>query len=75
MPGATRWVHETHLPVKRINCIVSYHFTFFSSHILRGHGGEVLSCAWARHQPSVLATGAADSKIILWDVRQVKGII
>jgi WD40 repeat protein len=41
------------------------------SHILRGHSGEVITCAWARHQPSILATGAADSKVILWDVRQV----
>ncbi len=39
------------------------------SHILRGHTGEILSCAWAKHSPTVLATGAADSKIILWDVR------
>lgn len=46
-----------------------------TSHILRGHSAEVLSCSWAHHKPNVLATGAADSKVILWDVRQARSYI
>ncbi len=45
------------------------------SHILRGHKGEVLTCAWARHQTALLATGAADSKVILWDVRSAHTVV
>lgn len=43
--------------------------TIIFSHTLRGHEGEVLTCTWSKLNPRVLATGAADNKIILWDVR------
>ena len=43
--------------------------TIIFSHTLRGHEGEVLTCTWSKLNPRVLATGAADNKIIFWDVR------
>jgi len=44
-------------------------------HTLRGHEGEVLTCTWSKLNPRVLATGAADNKIILWDVRQARSYL
>jgi len=44
-------------------------------HTLRGHCGEILTCCWSRSDPRILATGAADKKIILWDVRQSRSFL
>jgi len=43
-----------------------------TSHVLRGHGAEVCTLAWSVAQPNILATGGADKKVILWDVRQAR---
>lgn len=36
------------------------------------HSGEVLSLDWNKWQPHVLATGAVDRLIRIWDTRMVK---
>eukprot|EP00092_Neocalanus_flemingeri_P002128 GFUD01002268.1.p1 GENE.GFUD01002268.1~~GFUD01002268.1.p1 ORF type:complete len:403 (+),score=84.44 GFUD01002268.1:59-1267(+) len=46
-----------------------------TSHVLRGHGAEVVSLAWSLGQPNILATGGADKKVILWDVRQARSYL
>ena len=42
-----------------------------------GHQADtaVLSLAWSLSQPSVLASGAADQRIVLWDVRQASSCL
>ncbi|XP_023328681.1 DNA excision repair protein ERCC-8 [Eurytemora carolleeae] len=44
-------------------------------HALQGHSGEVNCCAWSRADPWVLASGSADKKIMLWDVRQSRSYL
>ena len=49
-----------------------------TSHVLRsGHQVDtaVLCLAWSLSQPTVLASGAADQKIVLWDVRQARSCL
>ena len=42
-----------------------------------GHQADtaVLSLAWSLSQPNILASGAADQKIVLWDVRQASSCL
>ena len=42
-----------------------------------GHQADtaVLCLAWSLSQPTVLASGAADQKIVLWDVRQARSCL
>lgn len=44
-------------------------------HTLRGHEAEVITCVWSRANPRILASGGADKKIMLWDVRQAKSFL
>jgi len=49
-----------------------------TSHVLRGGhqtDSQVFSLAWSLSQPTVLATGAADNNILLWDVRRADSCI
>ncbi|KAJ2934295.1 hypothetical protein H1R20_g2775, partial [Candolleomyces eurysporus] len=42
--------------------------------LMPGHSTEVFVCAWNPHWPHLLATGAKDSEVILWDLaKQAKG--
>ncbi|XP_075218382.1 DNA excision repair protein ERCC-8-like isoform X2 [Lycorma delicatula] len=42
---------------------------------LRGHTSSVLSCKWSPSTLYMLATGSADNKIMLWDVRATKNCL
>ena len=46
-----------------------------TSHVLRGHTAEVVTLAWSLGQPNILATGGADNKVMLWDVRQARSYL
>ena len=49
-----------------------------TSHVLRsGHQADtsVLCLAWSLTQPTVLASGAADQRVVLWDVRQARSCL
>lgn len=41
-----------------------------STHGLPGHSSSVLSVAWAPHRPHILASGSADHRVILFDIRR-----
>ncbi|PWY87147.1 WD repeat protein [Aspergillus sclerotioniger CBS 115572] len=41
-----------------------------STHGLPGHDSAVLSVSWAPHQPHILASASADSRVILFDIRR-----
>lgn len=44
-------------------------------HTLKGHVGGVLSCKWSPLKEYILATGGADNKVLLWDVRRAKSCL
>ncbi|NXG15946.1 ERCC8 protein, partial [Grallaria varia] len=46
-----------------------------SSHILQGHRQAVLAVSWSPRHEYVLATGSADGKVKLWDVRRASGCL
>ncbi|KAM3654837.1 DNA excision repair protein ERCC-8 isoform X3 [Ammospiza nelsoni] len=46
-----------------------------SSHILQGHRQEVLAVSWSPRHEYVLATGSADGRVKLWDVRRASGCL
>ncbi|NWI90935.1 ERCC8 protein, partial [Pitta sordida] len=46
-----------------------------SSHILQGHRQAVLAVSWSPCHEYVLATGSADGKVKLWDVRRASGCL
>ncbi|KAK6441062.1 hypothetical protein LTR95_002716 [Oleoguttula sp. CCFEE 5521] len=41
-----------------------------SAHALAGHSGSVLTVAWHPKDPNILASGATDGTIRLWDIRR-----
>lgn len=43
-----------------------------STHALAGHSGAVLSTAWSPTREHILASGATDGSVRLWDVRRSK---
>jgi len=45
------------------------------SHVLREHKAEVMSLAWAGHNPRLLATGGKDGKVNIWDVRKARSFL
>ncbi|XP_065518043.1 DNA excision repair protein ERCC-8 isoform X3 [Lathamus discolor] len=45
------------------------------SHILQGHRQEVLAVAWSPRHEYILATGSADGRVKLWDVRRASGCL
>ncbi len=46
-----------------------------SSHELRGHSGAVFAVKWANIDSCSLATGSADGRVCLWDVRQARSCL
>ncbi|NWZ62211.1 ERCC8 protein, partial [Acrocephalus arundinaceus] len=46
-----------------------------SSHILQGHREEVLAVSWSPRHEYILATGSADGRVKLWDVRRASGCL
>ncbi|NXU62907.1 ERCC8 protein, partial [Horornis vulcanius] len=46
-----------------------------SSHILQGHRQEVLAVSWSPRHEYILATGSADGRVKLWDVRRASGCL
>ncbi|GAA6105001.1 peroxisomal targeting signal 2 receptor-like [Tachysurus ichikawai] len=36
------------------------------------HKAEILSCDWCKYDQNVLATGAVDSSVCVWDLRNVR---
>eukprot|EP00045_Choanoeca_perplexa_P004431 m.38023 g.38023 ORF g.38023 m.38023 type:complete len:400 (-) comp12569_c0_seq1:118-1317(-) len=45
------------------------------THTLRGHTKAVLSADWSPQLEHVLATGGADHRILLWDIRRAKSCL
>ncbi|NXX96418.1 ERCC8 protein, partial [Centropus bengalensis] len=45
------------------------------SHILQGHRQEILAVCWSPRHEYILATGSADSRVKLWDVRRATGCL
>ncbi|NXQ58839.1 ERCC8 protein, partial [Anthoscopus minutus] len=45
------------------------------SHILQGHRQEVLAVSWSPRHEYSLATGSADGRVKLWDVRRASGCL
>ncbi|XP_028928142.1 DNA excision repair protein ERCC-8 isoform X2 [Ornithorhynchus anatinus] len=45
------------------------------SHILQGHRQEILAVSWSPRSEYILATGSADSRVKLWDVRRASGCL
>ena len=46
-----------------------------STHQLRGHKKEVVTCCWSPTGGYYLATGGEDCRAILWDVRQARSYV
>ena len=46
-----------------------------ATHTLRGHNEEVYCCKWSPTQEYVVASGSADRKVMLWDIRSAKGCL
>ncbi len=44
-------------------------------HTLKQHAGDVLTCNWSPFEEHILCTGAADNKVLLWDVRSSKNCL
>lgn len=44
-----------------------------ATHILKGHKKAVLSLAWSTRDPSMLASGSSDNRVLLWDIRRASG--
>ncbi|XP_013402996.1 DNA excision repair protein ERCC-8-like [Lingula anatina] len=44
-----------------------------ASHTLQGHRRTVYTLKWSTREPYVLASGGADSRVLLWDIRSAKG--
>lgn len=44
-------------------------------HTLKNHIGDVLACRWSPLNEYILATGGADNKVLLWDIRCAKSCI
>eukprot|EP00088_Acartia_fossae_P018314 TRINITY_DN2057_c0_g1_i1.p1 TRINITY_DN2057_c0_g1~~TRINITY_DN2057_c0_g1_i1.p1 ORF type:complete len:410 (+),score=71.74 TRINITY_DN2057_c0_g1_i1:104-1333(+) len=60
---------------KSRNVVLADLQTGSSCHTLRGHKGEVYALAWNPANAAILATGSADKKVMLWDVRQGKSFL
>ncbi|ETE63550.1 DNA excision repair protein ERCC-8, partial [Ophiophagus hannah] len=45
------------------------------SHILQGHTQEILAVSWSPRYEFILATGSADSRVKLWDVRRASACL
>ncbi|XP_063151689.1 DNA excision repair protein ERCC-8 isoform X1 [Candoia aspera] len=45
------------------------------SHILQGHTQEILALSWSPRYEFILATGSADSRVKLWDVRRASACL
>ena len=46
-----------------------------NTHELRGHSEAVIAVKWADHDANTLASGGADGRVYLWDVRQAKSCL
>lgn len=46
-----------------------------AAHQLKGHVGSVYAVQWSSRDEFLLATGSADKKVMLWDIRQSKGCL
>ncbi|ELU06884.1 hypothetical protein CAPTEDRAFT_147072 [Capitella teleta] len=44
-----------------------------ATHSLRGHTKAVYSVQWSSRDEHILASGSADSRVLMWDVRMAKG--
>lgn len=42
---------------------------------MKHHQGDVLSCNWSPFEEHILATGGADNKVLLWDIRSAKSCL
>ena len=49
--------------------------TLSQTHTLQGHLAAVTCIRWSRHEPYQLATGGADGRILLWDVRKARSCL
>uniref|UniRef100_A0A8C6XPS4 DNA excision repair protein ERCC-8 n=1 Tax=Naja naja TaxID=35670 RepID=A0A8C6XPS4_NAJNA len=45
------------------------------SHILQGHTQEILAVSWSPRYEFILATGSADSRVKLWDIRRASACL
>nr|CAB3243396.1 CKN1 Cockayne syndrome 1 homolog [Phallusia mammillata] len=46
-----------------------------TTHMLRGHVGNVLCVRWSPKDEFHLASGSVDNKVLMWDVRHAKSIL
>ncbi|XP_063396376.1 DNA excision repair protein ERCC-8-like [Mytilus trossulus] len=44
-----------------------------SSHMLKGHQSSIYCVKWSPKDEFILASGGADNRVLLWDVRSAKG--
>ncbi|OQV17105.1 DNA excision repair protein ERCC-8 [Hypsibius exemplaris] len=67
-------------PLIAVACMDKYAYicdirTLARTHTLEGHRAAVTCTRWANDGPYLLATGGADGKILLWDVRKARSCL